>query len=143
MTWGMFLSLYAISLVTFLVIDLLWLGVLAKRFYRKRLGDMVEFNWIAAFLFYFLYVFGLAVCVSGSLEFSIYSRFSLFAPLWSTALMAGACYGFFTYLTYDLTNKATLKGWRWDVTLVDIAWGTFLGGAVAAVSVTILELIFV
>ena len=47
------------------------------------------------------------------------------------AMLYGALLGFFTYMTYDLTNQATLRNWTTQLTLIDIAWGTLLG-AIAA-----------
>jgi uncharacterized membrane protein len=41
---------------------------------------------------------------------------------------------FFTYMTYDLTNLATLQGWSVTLAVVDIAWGTLLCGIVATAS---------
>jgi uncharacterized membrane protein len=49
-------------------------------------------------------------------------------------LLYGALFGFFTYATYDLTNLATLKDWPLDMVIVDIIWGTVLGGSVAVVT---------
>ena len=50
----------------------------------------------------------------------------------STALLCGALFGLFTYATYDLTNQATLRNWSTLITVVDIAWGSFLGAVTAA-----------
>jgi uncharacterized membrane protein len=50
---------------------------------------------------------------------------------WTTALILGGMFGFFTYATYDLTNLATLKGWPASLVIVDILWGTVLGAFVA------------
>jgi uncharacterized membrane protein len=47
------------------------------------------------------------------------------------ATLGGALLGFFTYMTYDLTNQATLRNWTTQLTLVDAGWGTLLG-AIAA-----------
>ena len=49
---------WAASLVAFLAIDLVWLGVVARGFYRERLGDLLrpDVNWTAAIVFYALYV---------------------------------------------------------------------------------------
>jgi uncharacterized membrane protein len=49
------------------------------------------------------------------------------------AVLLGALYGFFTYITYDLTNLATLRDWPILLSAVDILWGTLLGTSVAAI----------
>jgi uncharacterized membrane protein len=43
------------------------------------------------------------------------------------AALSGALFGFFTYMTYDLTNQATLKNWTLQLSVIDIGWGTVLG----------------
>jgi uncharacterized membrane protein len=83
-------------------------------------------NWIAAILFYLLFIVGLLV-------FVIRPALSGGAPL--QALFYGALFGLISYATYDLTNLATLKDWPVIVTVVDLIWGTVLGGAVSFISV--------
>lgn len=119
-----FFTLYAISVPIFLVIDLLWLGVIASDFYQKRMGDLLTINWTASIIFYFVFLLGLTI-------FVMYPQVD---SNWKSVLMWGALFGFFTYATYDLTNLATLKDWPLDLVLVDMAWGTVLGGSVAVIT---------
>ena len=118
---------YLITVPIFFVIDLLWLGVLARDFYRRHLGYLLrpEVNWVAAVVFYLLFIVGLVI-------FAI--RPALEAQRPARALVYGALFGFFTYATYDLTNLATVKDWPLVVTVVDLLWGTALCGSVAWVS---------
>lgn len=124
------LLLYVITFACFFLIDMIWLGFIAKNFYRKHLGDLMtsRVNWAAAILFYLLFIFGLLVFVvqPGVIENT---------PL--HALLMGALLGLVCYATYDLTNLATLKDWPVVVTVVDLVWGTVLGGAVSFFSVLI------
>lgn len=48
----MFIKLYAIALPVFFLIDMVWLGVVAKDFYSKQIGFLLktEVNWVAAIL---------------------------------------------------------------------------------------------
>lgn len=116
---------YLAALMTFVMADMVWLGTMASRFYRPILGDiaLVGVNAPPAVVFYVLYPIGLVVFAilpalkSGSL---------------TSALLLGALFGFFTYATYDLTNQATLRNWTTPLTLVDIAWGTFLASVSAS-----------
>ena len=118
-----FLSLYAIAVPIFFIIDMIWLGVIARPFYQAQLGDFLgPVNWGAAILFYLLFLVGLTF-------FAIYPAVQ--AGEWQTALLYGGMFGFFTYITYDLSNLATLKDWPVIVTVVDIVWGTLLGASVA------------
>jgi len=82
-------------------------------------------NWIAAISFYLLFVVGLIV-------FAILPAIQKHS--WIQALLLGALLGLISYATYDLTNLATLKDWPLLVTIVDMFWGAFLGGAVSLIS---------
>jgi uncharacterized membrane protein len=127
MTFKQMILLYIITLGVFFVIDMIWLGVVAKGFYRRYLGSLMspKVNWISALLFYLLFIVGLLV-------FVVRPALVEGSPL--LALFYGALFGLISYATYDLTNLATLKDWPLLVTVVDLIWGTFLGGAVSFVS---------
>lgn len=123
----MLLKLYLIALPVFLIIDMLWLGFIAKDFYRKQIGFLLkpDVNIWAAGIFYALFVFALVVFViSPAVEKGS------FVP----ALLFGAFFGLVTYATYDLTNLATLKDWPLLVTVVDLAWGAFIGASVSVIT---------
>jgi uncharacterized membrane protein len=123
------LYLYLISVPIFFAIDMIWLGLVAKNFYVSQIGYIMgPVNWPAAILFYLVFLVGLVI-------FAIHPAF--LAGSVTKALILGALFGFFTYATYDLTNLATLKDWPLLVTIVDMAWGTVLGGAVSAVTVLV------
>jgi uncharacterized membrane protein len=118
--------MYLLTLLVFFLIDMVWLGLVAKDFYRRHLGGMLsaKVNWPAAILFYLLYIAGLL--------------FFVVEPAQGSALQAlwkGAFFGLIAYATYDLSNLATLTNWPLLVTLVDLVWGTVLGGAVSFFSV--------
>lgn len=126
MNIGLFLTLYAISVPVFFLIDMVWLGVVARGFYQAQIGHLLgDVNWVAAIIFYLVFLIGLTF-------FAIYPAVE--AGKLGTALLYGALFGFFTYATYDMTNLATLKDWPLAVVVVDIAWGTVLGAAVAGVT---------
>ena len=119
-------KIYVAALVGFLAIDMLWLGVVARGFYRRHLGFLFadQVNWWAAFSFYLLFV-------AGVLVFAVVP--ALQAGSLSRALLLGGLLGLLTYGTYDLTNLATVKSWPLVVTLVDMAWGTVLTAAVSGI----------
>jgi uncharacterized membrane protein len=122
---------YVTTLVAFFVADMVWLGIMAPRYYRPTMGDiaLATVNLPAAAAFYVLYPIGLLV-------FAIYP--ALKSGSVTTALIHGALFGFFTYATYDLTNLATLRNWTWSLTLIDVAWGTILASASAAIAFLLL-----
>ena len=120
-------KLYALTVPVFFAIDMVWLGYVARGFYRENLARFLSpnVNWTAASIFYLLYIAGILIfAVAPALE-----RNSLLQ-----AALLGGLFGFFTYATYDLTNLATLEAWPVKVVIVDIAWGAFLCASVAATS---------
>lgn len=106
---------YVATLLMFLLLDGLWLGVLMAPTYRELLGPLMLEKplLVPAAVFYCLYVFGCVVFVV------------LPSMTWQRAARMGALLGLVAYGTYDLTNWATLRGWSVQVTLMDWAWGTF------------------
>ena len=115
---------YAAALVVFLVIDSLWLGVIADDFYRERLASFMTgpVKVPAAVAFYLLYIVGIVV-------FAIAP--ALGTGSWRTALLRGALFGLIAYATFELTNLAILPGWPLAVVLVDMVWGAVLTGSTA------------
>jgi uncharacterized membrane protein len=82
-------------------------------------------NWTAAIIFYLLYLAGIVFFVINP---------ALEKQSWKFALFAGMFFGLITYATYDLTNLATLKDWPITITVIDLAWGTTLGGLVSIIT---------
>jgi uncharacterized membrane protein len=116
---------YCAVLLIFVTVDLIWLGGLAKRFYRTQLAGLMadNFNAWAAATFYLVYPLGVvAFAVMPALP----------SGSWTDAAAWGAMLGFFAYATYDLTNLATLRGWPLRLAIVDMLWGTTLTALVAA-----------
>jgi uncharacterized membrane protein len=121
-----YILLYLIVFVAFLVIDLIWLGVVARKFYRDQLGFIMvdKINWPAALSFYLLFIAGLIYFVVLP---------SLGQGSWSNALLNGAFLGLLCYATYDLSNLATLKNWPLKVTIADLIWGSVLCGSLSVI----------
>ncbi len=121
------MKLYFVTFTIFIGIDLIWLGVVAKNFYSNQIGFIMRSspNWLAALVFYALFVFGLVYFVINP---------ALAVSSFKQALLSGLLFGLITYSTYDLTNLATLKDWPIYVTIVDLIWGTILGGSVSSIS---------
>jgi uncharacterized membrane protein len=114
------------TIPAFFIIDMIWLGVIARDFYREQIGFLLgPVNWTAAIGFYLIYIIGIIIfAVTPALQ----------SGEWTKALIFGALFGFFTYATYDLTNLSTIKDWPLLVSVVDIIWGTVLGSSVAVAS---------
>ena len=115
---------YLLTFAVFFIVDMAWLGFVAKDIYKKYLGNFLSdnVNWIAAFVFYLLFVAGVFIfAILPAIE-----KDSL-----RSAVIMGALFGFFTYATYDLTNLATLKDWPITIVFIDIIWGMVLTGIVS------------
>jgi uncharacterized membrane protein len=127
MNINFYLKLYALTVPIFFIIDILWLGVIAKGFYRRNLGFILsdQVNWTAAAIFYLMYI-------AGIIFFAV--RPAVGSNSWGQAIYLGALFGLFTYATYDLTNLATIKDWPLVIVAVDIFWGMCLCAAVAFLS---------
>jgi uncharacterized membrane protein len=124
---------YFISLGVFLIIDMVWLAIIAKSLYSKYLGYLMasQVNFLAAFLFYMLFIIGLLVFVINP---------ALSKGSWQSALFMGMFFGLITYATYDLTNLATVKDWPVLITVIDLVWGSFVSGLTAFISYWIIGL---
>ena len=123
----MFVKLFLIALPVFFVIDMIWLGLVAKNFYQKQIGFLMspDINWLAAIIFYLIFIGGLVVFViTPAVE----------KQSWVHAVLYGAFFGLITYATYDLTNLATLKDWPILVTVVDLIWGSFLAASISIIT---------
>jgi len=119
MRFGQLALTYVSTLVVFLVLDFAWLGAIARGFYRDQMGHLMraDVRWLPAFAFYALFVAAILVFV----VYPAVERGSL-----ARAATMGAFFGLVTYATYDLTNLAVLAGFRTQLALVDMAWGTVL-----------------
>lgn len=108
-----------------LVIDAVWLGLVAKGFYARQLGDLMldQPRLGIAALFYVMYSAAVVILASAPAARSSSLQ---------DALLLGAILGFVAYGTYDITNLATLKNWPFVMVLVDMAWGTALTAAASA-----------
>lgn len=119
-----FLIAYGAAIAAFLIIDGIWLGLVAKNFYADHLGELLRKDFLVfpGVIFYLMFTAGLVFLAVRPSQ-----------PELSLANIAlhGAIVGLMAYGTYDLTNLATLKDWPVLVTVVDIAWGTTLAALVS------------
>lgn len=119
-----FLKAYIGVLIVFVILDAIWLGVVAVEFYAENIGHLMaeDVNWGAAVVFYAMYIAGIAYFISipageaGSLK---------------KALVNGVLFGVIAYGTYDLTNFATLRDWPLNVVVYDMIWGGFITASAA------------
>lgn len=120
-----FFKVAGLSILIFIVLDLVWLSVVARTVYFKEMSylavvenDRIVFNLPVGLGVQAIIAFGLAVFISLGL---------LVDNTLTTSLCVGAFAGFVLYCTYDLTNLSFIKGYPVFITIVDIAWGTAQG----------------
>lgn len=122
-----FTKTYLVAVPIFFLMDMVWLGVVAKGIYGKYLGHLMRPvpNWPAAVAFYLMFIVGLIIFViqpalkNHSLPY---------------ALLYGGMFGFFTYMTFDMTALAVLKDYPWQIVIVDTIWGVVLAGSVCSLT---------
>ena len=121
-----YFAVYFSFLLSLIIIDLIWLLVIARNLYRDEMGSLMasEPKLWAGLAFYLLYALGASIFVI----FPAISKQS-----WIYAAQYGALFGFFCYMTYDLTNLAVIRDFPMRLAFVDIVWGS----AVTALSATI------
>jgi len=120
-----YIAAYIAAGAAFVVLDFLWLAVIAQKLYQREIGGLLleKPNMVAAVAFYLTYLAGVTY-------FAV--RPALAGGGLATALVTGAIFGLVAYATYDLTNMATLKGFSWTIVAADLAWGAFVTAAIAA-----------
>lgn len=114
-----YLAAYVGTALVMVLLDLLWLGVIAKPMYQRGIGHLMadKPNVAVAIFFYMLYAAGIVI-------FAVSPQSN--GASWTTTLTMAALFGFFAYATYDLTNLATLRDWPLGLSMIDIAWGMVL-----------------
>jgi uncharacterized membrane protein len=117
-------------LVLFLIIDILWLAVIASGFYQSELAKIFpglpfKVKYLPAALAYFLMAIAFFVFTLPNL-----SNSGTFKEKLLKAVYYGGLLGLTLYGVFDFTNMAifpdslnTVGGWTWKFTLIDIAWG--------------------
>lgn len=122
-----YLIAYFAAVVAFIIIDGLWLGIVARNLYASHMGDLLRKDFLVgpAAAFYLVYAAGLVFLAVRPMQ-----------PELSLLNVAayGAIIGFLAYGTYDMTNLSTLRDWPVLISVVDLIWGTVLSASVATLS---------
>lgn len=122
-----YLVAYLAAVLAFVVIDGIWLGLVAKNLYASQMGELLRKDILVAPAagFYLAYAAGIVFLAVRPMH-----------PELSLLNVAayGAIVGFLAYGTYDMTNLSTLKDWPMLISFVDLVWGTVLSASVATIS---------
>jgi len=132
-TMKIFILSYVSAFIVMLPLDAFWLFFATSRVYKPRIGHLLaaQPDLLAAGLFYLLYVAGMVFFVilpdirSGATPFYTFIH--------------GAFFGLVAYATFDLTSQALLRDWSWQVTMIDLIWGSLLTGTVVLSAVIIVR----
>jgi len=126
MPTGKIVGLYVITAAVYCALDAAWLSLASSRIYRPYLGSLLSRtpDLRVAAIFYVVFSAGIVALaiVPGLTEGTI-----------AGALWRGALLGLMAYAAYSLTNLATIEGWAWQVSAIDMMWGTILNTLVAGV----------
>ena len=121
-----FVKLYISTIIVLLILDGIWLGLIATSFYKNELGalarregDVLTPIWPAALVVYLALALGIL--------WFVLPRVSAANPVMSAGLW-GFAFGIIIYGVYDMTNLATLAGYSLRLAIVDILWGGVIGG---------------
>ena len=130
-----FIKVFLIALIIFLILDFIWLGLVAKNLYQNEIGTLLKtkFNFVAAFIFYTIFIIALTIFVI----IPAINNNSL-----KEVILLGALFGLVTYATYDLTNYATLEGFTIKIVIIDLLWGTTLGTLTSTLTYLIYKGVF-
>ena len=111
------------SALTFLGLDVIWIKFVAKPELEKIASGYLKTqpNTVAATLFYIIYLVGVLTFIiklSNSPKQAAFIGFGI---------------GLLAYVTYELTNMATLANWSWKMVILDTAWGGILTAVTSVV----------
>ncbi len=121
-----FLKIAAASIVIFILLDFLWLAVVASKLYSSSLGFLANLDSKGKVIFNIPVGVFVQATLSLGLSFVIGTALQLDNRL-IVSLFTGAFIGFVIYGVYDFTNLSFVKGWPLWISLVDVAWGTLQG----------------
>jgi len=119
------IAVYLATAIAVAAVDYVWLTQFGPKVYFPTLDPVAlpSARLGPAIVFYLAYI-------AGVLALAVWPR--RHEPLLRTTITGGLL-GAMCYATYDLTNQATLKVWSTHITVIDIAWGTFITALAATV----------
>lgn len=118
------ITLFLVTIISVFVLDMIWLGVIAKNIYAQNIGMLLRKSseamtpiWWAAIVVY--------ICISVGILFFVLPKAQ---GDYFLAFSGGAVLGLVTYGIYDFTNYSILANWPWKITVIDFIWGMLLCG---------------
>ena len=126
-----YVKLFIISMLVFFILDMTWIGYIAKGMYFKSYANWLRLDngdllpvWWAIVIIYALFAFATLTFVVPLSHGSLLSAF-----------FYGAAVGVVIYGVYDFTCVAIFKDWPVMMAFVDWLWGTILCAFSATITV--------
>jgi uncharacterized membrane protein len=123
-----YLSLKAgiVAGITFVTLDVLWLGFIARSFYKNQLGALMrpQPDWVMA-------ACGYAFMVAGFVWF-VFPQVQMTRSVLQ-AMQYGARFGVVLAGIYECTNYSIIAGWPFWLVIIDTMWGGLAYAAASAV----------
>lgn len=118
---------YLSLLLSLLIFDGIWLGLVAKDGYQEAMGHIMReqiiiWPWIVFYLLYPLAILTLAIKVQ-------LPSMSKYHFLWRGFVLGATAYG-----TYNLTNYALVVNWPLYITIKDWLWGAVLTSSCSGIA---------
>ena len=123
-----FIAIYVSMLSIYVIVDFIWISLFMQPYFTANLGHLLRESVGTGFLitygsiFFVFYVLGL---------YWFGARAGIVSNSALTATLSGAFLGFLAYGTYGLTNFIFFKDYPISITILDITWGSVLGGMVS------------
>ena len=120
---GAFGIAWLAAFVAMIVLDGIWLGLVAKGMYQREMGSLMAdpVRIVPIVAFYLLFPLAL-----------VYLALFNAPSGWGEAILRGAVLGLAAYGAYDLTNLAVVRDWPVRLSMIDWAWGAVICAAAAA-----------
>ena len=133
-----YVKLFIISMLVFFILDMTWIGYIAKGMYFKSYANWLRLDnggllpvWWAIVIIYALFAFATLTFVVPLSQGSLLSAF-----------FYGAALGLVIYGVYDFTCVAIFKDWPVMMAFVDWIWGTTLCAVSATITVYVSQFIY-
>jgi uncharacterized membrane protein len=136
---GLMLKTFFATMIASLVLDMVWIGLIAGKFYKREVGPLMRLKesgnidviWPAAI--------GVYLLITAGIVFFVLPKIDSEQSPWSI-MPWGFLFGIVLYGVYELTNYSLLKDWTLPMTFVDWAWGGFLCAIASLVAVHVSRL---
>ncbi|GAB5381922.1 MAG: DUF2177 family protein [Aliiglaciecola sp.] len=128
---NLYIVAMASVMIAYLILDGIWLGLVAKDTYIQSMQGMLRDEYPVApwVTFYIMYSFVIThLVVMSNLNKGL-----------GASIRDGALLGLASYGAYNLTNYAILAGWPLPITLIDWIWGTCLTATTAGVGALVVK----